>query len=244
MSLARGVAATVRHAACVGALGGTLGVMAADAQIRSPPQRPIGPTPRAGSWEIGGGPAFVGGYDLGSASADLSRNSTTDTNPFTLFVTDSNVTPAWSPFGRVAYYVSPKLAVEGGVRFGRPVYQIDLSGDAESAPDVVAEETLDQYLFDASVVWHFSRPPASRSRIVPFVYGGAGYLRELHEAQELVETGIEYHAGAGIKYWFGNAPRRFGFRGDGGLSVRDGGFDFDEGLRIVPVAGVSLVFLF
>ena len=84
-------------------------------------------------------------------------------------------------------------------------------------------------------------PAAGSSRSC---YGGAGYLRELHEEDALVEEGVEYHAGAGLKWWFGQGSRRFGVRGDVGMSVRDGGFDFDEGARVVPVAGVSLVYTF
>ena len=205
------------------------------------PPVPSGPTPRAGSWEISGGYTFVAGYDLDSRNAELTRNTTTGTDGFVLFITDSSVKAAHSIGGLLGYYVSPRWAVEGGVRFGRPVFRMELSDDAEGAPDTVAEDKLGQYLFSASVVYHFS---GGRGRIVPFVTGGAGYLRELHEAQELVETGAEYHASAGIKNWFGNARRRFGLRAEGGISFRDGGFDFEDKVRMVPTAGVALVYLF
>ncbi len=204
------------------------------------PPVPTGPTPRAGSWELTGGYAFVAGYDFDGANAELTRN-TTSGGAFVQFITDSNVKPAHALSGLISYYLSPRIAVEGGLRFGRPVYRVELSSDAEGAADTVAEETLDQYVISGSLVYHF---PRGRGPVVPFVAGGAGYLRELHEGQELVETGIVYHAGAGIKFWFGNARRRFGLRGEGGLSFRDGGFDFEDKLRMTPTAGVSLVYLF
>ena len=78
---------------------------------------------------------------------------------------------------------------------------------------------------------------------VPFVYGGAGYLRELHEENALVEEGVEYHAGGGLKWWFGQSGR-FGIRGEGGISIRDGGFDFKDGQRMVPVVGASVIYSF
>jgi hypothetical protein len=78
---------------------------------------------------------------------------------------------------------------------------------------------------------------------VPFIYGGAGYLRELHEGDALVEDGLEFHAGAGIKVGMGSSGR-FGVRADAGISVRDGGFDLDEGRRVVPVASGSLFYRF
>ena len=74
---------------------------------------------------------------------------------------------------------------------------------------------------------------------MPFVYGGAGYLRELHEGEALVEEGLEYHAGGGIKVWFGSG--RFAFAATSGFLFRDGGFDFEDKRRVVPEAGASLV---
>ena len=59
-----------------------------------------------------------------------------------------------------------------------------------------------------------------------------------------METGTEYHAGAGVKIWFGNARRRLGFRADAGLSMRDGGVDPETGFRAVPMGAASLVYLF
>ena len=81
---------------------------------------------------------------------------------------------------------------------------MDLSGDAESAADVTATETASHYVFGGSVLFDLRGASFAGGRGVPFVSGGAGYLRELHEGNLLVETGIEYHATAGLKYWFGS----------------------------------------
>lgn len=222
----------------------TIFALTAEAQLRpATPRPPTGPTPRAGSWEIGGGVAFGRGFDLGEAAAELTRNTTTGSAPFTLFTTDGQVGSAGGVQGRLGYYFSPNLAVEGAVRYAQPVLSLDLTGDAEDAPDITAEETVDQYVFSGSALWHFGRP-SPRTRAVPFIFGGAGYLRELHESQELVETGLEYHAGAGVKLWFGNARRRFGLRGDAGVSFREGGVDPEESFRPLPFAGASLIYLF
>jgi hypothetical protein len=79
---------------------------------------------------------------------------------------------------------------------------------------------------------------------VPFLAGGAGYLRELHDGAELIETGRIYHGGAGLKLWFGQGARRLGVRADVGIATRDGGFDFRDGRRTLPTAGFSLAYLF
>jgi len=232
------------RAAALAALWSVVFVLPASGQARpAPRQAPAGPTPRAGSWEVGGGVAYVGGFDLGDAAAELTRNTGSSGSPFTLFVTSWEVGPAPGVEGRLAYYFSPRFAVEGRVRFAQPVLGIEASADTEGAPDVTAEETLDQYVFGGSALWHFARP-SPRTRVVPFVFGGAAYLRELHEGQELVETGRDYQAGAGVKVWFGSARRRLGIRGDAGLAIRDGGVDPETNLRAVPIAGASLIYLF
>ena len=197
--------------------------------------------PRGGAWEVSGGGTFVGGYSLGEQTAELTPN--TGGAPFELFTTDSEVKPAFGLRARIGYFLTSALAVEGGLRFTRPVYEVRISGDSENAAAVTAEETLSQYVFDASVVWHFGGSGASGGRAVPFVYGGAGYLRELHEEETLVEDGVEFHAGGGVKWWLG-VRRRVGIRGEVGISVRDGGFDFEEKRRIQPEAGASLVWVF
>ncbi|MEO7271733.1 MAG: hypothetical protein ABI211_06965, partial [Vicinamibacterales bacterium] len=216
----------------------------AEAQARrTPPRptRPARPTPHAGTWEVSGGFLWQGGFDLDNRDAELTRNPSTGTGPFDLFSSSSSVGPGLGAQGRVAAYLSKNLAIEGGARITRPSLDIDLSADAESAPNLTASETLTQYVFDGSVVWHFA--PLHKGRAVPYVAGGAGYIRDLHEGNSLIETGTEYHAMAGLKWWLSSRPRRLGIRGEAGASVRDGGFDFRDGRRTVPVASASLIYL-
>jgi hypothetical protein len=166
----------------------------------------------------------------------------TGAGPYTLFGSDSRLGAGIGLHARIAAYLTPRFAVEGGVRLTRPVLSVDLSGDVEGAPNQVAEERLTQYVFGGSALWHFGE--VQRARVVPFVAAGAGYIRDLHEGNELVETGTEYHALGGVKVWFSERPRRLGLRGEAGVSIRDGGFDFREGRRTLPVASASLVYLF
>ena len=195
-----------------------------------------------GRWELTGGGVLVGGYDLGERSAELTPN--TGSSSFDEFTTDNTVKPAFGLQARIGFVVTPALTVEGGFRFARPVYEVRISGDIENAPDTTAEETLSQYLFDGSVVWHITRAGFGNGRGVPYLFGGAGYLRELHEDDAFVEEGLEYHAGGGIKWWFGQGRRRVGVRGEAGISIRDGGFDFKDGQRIVPTVGGFLFYSF
>jgi hypothetical protein len=93
------------------------------------------------------------------------------------------------------------------------------------------------------VVFHFRNLVFGGGRAIPFVSGGIAYLRELHEGNELVEDGWEYQGAGGMKWWFGSS-RRIGFRGEGGIAIRDGGFGFENGTRAVPFAAASLMWLF
>jgi len=222
---------------------GALRALALSICFATPAVAQTAQAPSRGTWEVGGGVVYVGGYSLGESAAELTPNTGTQ-GSFDLFTTSNDVKSAFGIQARIGYFFTPSVAVEGGARLSWPVFESRITGDFEDAVDTTAEETLSQYLFDASLVFHFNNATFSGGQAVPFVAAGAGYLRELHEEDTLVEEGVEYHAAGGIKWWFGSARRRLALRAEAGFSIRDGGFDFDEGARIVPVAGASIVWLF
>jgi hypothetical protein len=200
--------------------------------------------PRAGTVEFSGGVMWAPGYDLGDSTATLSRNPSTGSSPFELFSAAASVEPAVGAHARLGVYLSRRVSVEGGVHYSRPVLSVSVSGDAEGAEAIAPAETVTRYVFDGSLVVHLLALSFADGRGVPFVTGGGGYVRELHEGNELVETGAQYHAGGGLKLWFGERRRRVGIRGDIGISFREGASDFSDGRRMVPTAGASLLYLF
>ena len=107
--------------------------------------------PRRGSIEASGGVMFAPGFDMGSMTAELTRSTPTD--KFDLFTSDSEVSGFPGVFVRLGYYLSESFSLEGGMRYARPRLSVLLSGDAESAPDVTADETVSHYLFEGSVLW-------------------------------------------------------------------------------------------
>ncbi len=197
-------------------------------------------TPRKGSVEVSGGGVYHGGQDLPDYTATLTRNPTTGPGPFELFKSDASLGAAFGLQARVGYYLSSALSIEGGVQLVRPTLEVRLSADAESAPDTVATESINSYLFTGSVLYHLG----AGKGLKPFLIAGAGQVRDLHDGNELVETGLEYHAGGGIKSWFGSGRRKLGVRAEVLVSIRDGGVGTDDGRRMVPTAGVSLAYLF
>lgn len=219
-------------------LGGLLlpvSPLAADAQVW------VGAAgPRPGSTEIAVGGGFNLGKTYDTQDAHLTPNPSSGQGSFTLFTTDTKLRPAPSAQAYVAVHVTPALAVEGGFQFARPVLETTLSDDFEDAPDVTATTTITQYLFTGSLVYHFGRPGA---KTTPFVAGGAGHVRDVHEGNGLIDTGIEYHGKAGVKLWFGRRQKA-GLRVEGGVSIRDGGFTLDDDRRVVPNASASFAYRF
>lgn len=201
-------------------------------------------TPRTGSWEVSGGALWSQGYDQGDAVAQLTRNPGTGTGSFDLFTTGTRVDAAPGVQGRLAFYVTRAVALEGGVQYSRPVLSTAISSDSEDAADATADETLARYVFDGSLVLHFTGATFAGGNGVPFVAGGGGYVRELHDGYGVVETGNEFHGAVGVKYWFSRARRRLGLRAEAGVSSRSGGADFSDSRRTLPTAAVSLAYLF
>jgi hypothetical protein len=199
-------------------------------------------TPHAGSWEIGGGVVWAGGFTGATSTAELTRNGE-DSGGFDLFTAAGELKGRMGAGATLAFFVSSSVAVEGGFRFSQPVISYRLSADAEEAPDTTAQENLARYVFTGSLVVHLRRMSPGVST-VPFIAAGAGYIRDLHQGNELMETGQAFHGVVGLKYWFNAAPRRLGVRGEVGVSMTDGGFDFSDKSRVVPIAFASLVYLF
>jgi hypothetical protein len=194
--------------------------------------------PRPGSAEIGGGGFWAAGQNVSSSAATLTGNPSNGAS-FDLFDADPELKPAIGAVGTIGVYVTRALAIEGAVQFSRPTLDVRLTNDAEDAPDVTASTTITSFVFTGSLVYHFGRS----GRTTPFIAGGAGHIRDVHTGNEVVDTGVEYHGKAGVKSWFGRR-RNVAFRAEAGISVRDGGFSFDEDRRIVPAVAASLLYLF
>ena len=200
-----------------------------------------------GSFEVVVGGIWSDGYELGSSDATLISGEVTST-PFTLFTSETDLLRSTGVEARIGYHVTRVVAVEAGFSFARPRAVASISDDAEGAPDASAEERLSQYVVDGSLVVHLTPLAFARGRGLPFVSGGGGYLRQLHEGDFLVETGQVYHLGGGLKYLFVRRTDQFvnglGARVDVRVCLREGGFDLEDERRSFSAVGVSLILLF
>jgi hypothetical protein len=196
--------------------------------------------PRRGSVEIGGALTWAGSQQLPEQAALLTPNPGTGSGSFQLFNSEPKLDAAVGAQATVAFYLTPALAIEGGFRFARPNLTVQLTDDFEGAPDITASSTVTQYLFIGSLVYHFG----GRGRVTPFISGGAGHARDAHDGNELVETGTEFHGTAGVKIWFASGRRKVGLRLEGGFSMIDGGFSFEDGRRTAPTAAAGIAYIF
>jgi len=182
--------------------------------------------------EIGAGGGLFGGASLGSRDANLRANSTTG-EVYRLFSTDTQLTPAPQFDVRVDVRVARRLFIEGHLGYSRPDLESSVTADAEGAAAVTVVEGIDQYVIDAGIL--FMVDELRVGRMTPFIVGGAGYLRQLHETQTVVEQGHVFHAGGGIKYPLlmraRGRIRAAGLRADARVYFLSGGIELDEDPR-------------
>lgn len=191
-----------------------------------------------GRFELSGGVGWTGGWDLGSAPATLTGNGVPTGTPVTLFETETRVDGGPRFEGRLAWYLTPVIAIEGGLVVTRTYLRTDVRNDFEQAPPITASERFTEYAIEGALVvqvpaWRFA---GGRAR--PFVTGGAGHLRQAHEGSTRIDTGQIVFAGGGATLVLRQAGRSafletLGLRGTARLDVRSGGFERE------PAAGAD-----
>jgi hypothetical protein len=194
--------------------------------------------------EIGGGGGVAGAVTLDDRDANLLGNNAAG-SPFRLFATASELRPAAAGEVHVGYRVTPRLTAEGRLTFSRPSLRVSLSSDVENAASSDATSHLTEYVVEGGARWRLS---SDTRRWIPFVSGGAGVARHVHEERVLVENGVSGYAGGGLLRMLGSArtpaARRAGLRFDVRLQLLQGGIVEGAGVspRIVATAGAFLAF--
>jgi hypothetical protein len=127
--------------------------------------------------------------------------------------------------------------LEATMTVGWPQLTTALSADAENAPSVDATENVTEYVITGGAVWRFA---SSRRRWTPFVSGGAGVARDVHDGQSLIESGVDSYVGGGLIYPLGSsraAAPRTGLRLDARLHLLSGGIA--EGAGLSPRGAIT-----
>lgn len=194
-------------------------------------------TPHRGTVEIGAGGVWIGGYDAGSTQATLTRPGSA--TPLTLFAIKGRMLSGPGAGAHLGLFLSRRVSVEGAFQYSRPILRARVTDDFESASDTDVDGVVLTYLARGSLLYHFGD-----GRFVPFVSGGAGYLRLIDDENSDLVTGTEIHGGGGVKYWFGSRGRRLGLRVDTVLSSRNKSVAFEQKTRIVPSVETGITFQF
>ena len=147
----------------------------------------------AGRLQVGVGVGWIGGAALGEQPANL---RTASGGPYRLFESETDLASSGSFEARVGILVSRRYGVEGRVAISKPELHSVITSDAEATGSFTAAETVDHYVFDGGVVVRL--PELEGMGLTPFASAGAGYVRQLHEEQALVETGHLFYVGGGF----------------------------------------------
>lgn len=214
----------------------SLVVLAAPVSAQSRP--PATPRPAAGPrLDLSVGAGFLGGSGLRDADADLRGRSG---QPLELFATTSRLSAGVPLEVRVGFPLGSRSAIEVRGIWARPELRTSVGGDFEGAAGVTVAERLNLYAVDAGLLVAFAQ---SRPRsLVPFLAGGAGVAAAVHEGLTLMETGVIYRGGGGLKYPIAIRTRgrlkAVGIRTDAGLVVMTGGVATGSGAtRQVTASG-------
>jgi hypothetical protein len=191
----------------------------------------------AQSFEVSGAFSFTGGYGLGSASANETRNPSTGSGPLTLFQTNSRVSSAAGVDIRAGVYLTSRLVASAVFAAARPSLRTHATADFEGAPDVDAETSVSSHLIAGEIEYRVTRGPW-----VLIATGGAGQLREVPDRGDVL-TSPEVHAGGGVRHALTHGRHPLGVRGDLVASYCSRSVGFGKH-HVAPRAGAGLTFRF
>jgi hypothetical protein len=190
------------------------------------------------------------GYGLDQGRAAITGPQTPSGSPVTLFDTDASIRPGPGAELRLGWRLFRGIYAEATGGLGVNAIEARISGDIEQAPAITVSSTLAQITIEGGALIEVATLRLPAGNLVPFVDGGGGYLRQVHEDRVLIETGRTLYAGGGVK-WRSSAvkPRglvqRLVLRADARLVSRAAGVDVnDERRNYITVSGGVGVRLF
>jgi hypothetical protein len=196
-----------------------------------------GAQPREGRIQVGGGLLWIG-------PAQIAETPATQVAPGgqsrTVFGSETRREASLGGVIRLSARITSRMQIETAFTHSPGTISTQLTGDAEAA-SVTAHESVTRDLLEGGVV--LSRSHNHERRFAPFASAGAGYVRLLHEARTLSESGQMYYAGGGAVYLLrpGVAGiREAGLRFDGRAVVDREHFSGERFSNVEPLFGVSL----
>ena len=146
-----------------------------------------------GRLQVAVGVGWLGGTSFGEQAADL---RTATSSPYRLFNSETDLRPAGSFEARVGVALTRRYGIEGRASISSPQLRTVVTSDAETTGSFTIAETVDRYVFDGGIMIRLTQWDGMG--LSPFASAGAGYVRQLHGDQSLVEDGYLYYVGGGI----------------------------------------------
>ena len=186
-----------------------------------------------GAFEVAVGALWMKRLPLASGAAN---ETTPGGTAFPLFTTSTSLGAMTGAEIQVGVHLGRHVEVFGAGSFGKRLLSIEAKDDVENASAVTASERVEQFTFTGGLFWFLTQ-----SRVAPFISAEAGQLRERHEEQTLVESGLIYMLGGGVNIGFSNPSSDVGIgaRVDARAMLRSKEFLLDSD-RLSPAVTVSM----
>jgi hypothetical protein len=196
--------------------------------------------PLLGRYELAAGVTWSGPAAFGSRDASL---TTAAGSRYRLFSASTDLAGAPALDLRLGRRLTRLVQAEIVAAYSSPMLTTSISNDVETGAASVASESIRQITIVGAIVVSVPRWRVGR-RILPFVTGGGGYLRQLHEGDTLAQTGRIFHVGGGATIPMASRARprgvkQFGIRADVRALMSTGGVALDGGRHTSPAVAVS-----
>ena len=225
---------------------GVCGLLVPAATAIAQEDRPVVRPSRA---EVGVGIGWVGQSDLGTRDAIFTGNSPgAEPEPFVFFRVNERTRSGLVGSGWAGVNLTDSVGVEVGFAYSQPSLKTTITDDVEDAADTsIVTATFNQTQVEGNILYHFNKARYDNDRTVPFVFAGAGVIKQRDTSEGIDETAQLYQAGLGFK-WFSKIrqlrARGIGLRFDARYVLRDGGVDFAEGRRSFVAVNMTTTFAF
>ena len=222
-------------------------IVFAQAQGARPPQPAQA---NRGTLELTIGGRWLLGHGVESADANLTTPGGGD---FLLFSTESEMgsTPAIEV--RLAQRMGRRTWVAVTGSWGFTSLDTRVIDDREVTDDATLSGSVTEFTVGGLLVVELGQQPR-RGRMVPILFGGAEFVRDVHEDGSVAESGVLVHLGAGVDVHLGNfggvnprtkrprALKDMALRFEGRVGLRSGGAVPDDSIHLAPGVGVHLAF--
>lgn len=181
--------------------------------------------------EVSFGSGFLGASTVGEGDADLRAR---DDGTLSLFTTSSKFESSVPLEVRLGFPVTARTTFEIRAALSQPNLQTSIRDDFEGAPPLSVSERVDRYVVDGGVVFGVGKRQLRAA--TPFVAGGVGWVRQLHEGLTLTEDGVNVRGSGGVVIPMleraEGAVRRVGVRAEAGVIVLSKGVSVGTGPTI------------